>query len=325
MLKDRGRRLAGLRKRTFVMAAMALMIVPVTALASASPAAAEPMGIFKIFKECPTEVPGVTLCSVDNTTSGEVKLGNTGVPITKTITQQGGLIPTGNPENEREFFAYPAKNGESLSKVALNVPGGLLDFIKCESITGSGLIEIALRELCKFTFEHGSTEVTATTELAATEKNPVILNEEALNSEEGTALTLPIKVHLKNSLLGNSCYIGSEAEPIELHLTTGATTPAKGVTPLHGKKGTPSTEREKGLLVAHIKENTQVDNTFSAPKAYGCGEVTILGIKFTGGLDFLVEGKLGIPNKNTKGEDFAIFNGELAVATAEHVIESESF
>jgi hypothetical protein len=324
MPTNHGKRLASIRKRTLVMAALAL-IVPMTALASASPAMAEPKGIFNIFKECPTEVPGVTLCSIDYTTGGEVKIGNTGVPISKTITQQGGFLPTGNPENEREFFAIPAKNGESLSKTALNVPGGLLDFIKCEEIKGYGPVEVFFRELCKYTFEYGVTEVTATTELVANEKNPVIYNEEAAGSEEGTALTLPVRVHLKNALLGNSCYVGAESEPIELHLTTGETSPPAGVKPLHGTSGKASNESEKGLLVLHVKGSSEVDNTFAAPKAYGCGEADILGIKITGWLNFLVEGKLGIPNKNTKGENFAIFNGESAFATAAHVIASESF
>jgi hypothetical protein len=322
MLKARRRRVTFLRTRTLAIAVTAL-ILPVTALASASPAMAEPKGIFKIFNQCPTEIPIVTLCSVDKTTSGEVKLGNTGVPIHATITQQGGFAPIG--ESEVEFFGLPAKNGESLSKTPQNVPGGLLDFINCDSIEGSGPIETYFRNECKKYFEHGITEVTATTELVANESNPVIFNEEHLSAEEGTAITLPIRVHLKNSLLGNSCYIGSEAEPIELHLTTGATKPAKGVTPLHGKKGKAETLNEKGLLSLRLTENSQVDNTFAAPKAHECGEFDFFGFITKGFLDSLVEAKLGIPNTNAKGEDFAVLNGELRAAGASEVVESEKF
>ena len=208
MLKHRSRRAAGLRTRTLAIAVTAL-VLPVTALASASPAMAEPKGIFKIFKECPTEVPVVTVCNYNTTTSGEFKLGSTTVPINKTIIQQGGLIPTGNPENEREFFGYPAKNGESLSKTALNVPGGLTGLIKCETLAEP------FRALCKIALESGPLEVTATTELVANEKNPVIFNEQALSEEKGTAVTLPVRVHLKNTFLGNSCYIGSESSPLD--------------------------------------------------------------------------------------------------------------
>jgi hypothetical protein len=321
MLKDHGRRLAGVRRRTLVMAAMAL-IVPMTALASASPAMAEPKGIFNKFKECPTEIPGVTLCSYNVTTSGEVKIGNTSVPINKNIIQQGGGIKI-NPENEAEYALLPAKNGESLSKTELNVPGGLLDFIKCEEIKGSGPVETFFRELCKKTFEHGATEVTATAELVANEKNPVLFNEFNLVEEEETAITLPIRVHLKNTFLGNSCYIGSESSPLELHLTTGETHPPAGFKSLRGKLGKAETLKEKGLLSLHVTNNSLVDNTFSAPGTEGCGEAEILFIKVKGFLDSLVNGKLGIPNK--AGENAAVFNGELNAAAAKSVIESEKF
>jgi hypothetical protein len=316
MLKQQRRRVAAIRTRTLVMAAMAL-VLPVTALASASPAMAEPKGIFKIFNQCPTEVPVVTLCNYNVTSSGEFKLGSTTVPINKNVIQQGGLIPTGNPENEREFFGFPAKNGESLSKTALNVPGGLTGLINCEK-----LVE-PFKFLCKIALESGPLEVTATTELVATEKNPVILNEVALAEESGTAVTLPIRVHLKNTFLGNSCYIGSESSPLQLHLTTGATSPPKGFESIHGALGTPTTLKEDGLRLLHITGNSLVDNTFSAPGSSGCGEVTILGIKFTGFLDETVNAKSKIPSK--AGENVAKLDGELNIATAQHVIESESF
>jgi len=299
--------------------ALAALTVPVAALAAASPAMAEPQGIFKVFKQCPTEIPITVLCSVDSTTGGEVKLGNTAVPISKTITQQGGFAYLG--ASEVEYFGLPAKNGESLSKTELNVPGGLLDIIKCEEIKGSGLIETFFRNLCKQTFEHGVTQVTATTELVGNEHNPVLFNEYNLANETGTAITLPLRVHLKNPLLGNSCYIGSESEPVELHLTTGETHPAAGVKPLHGAAGKFQTLEEKGLLSLQITGDSQVDNTFAAPKAHECGE--FLFIK--GFLDSLVEGKLKIPNNNEHGEDYAILNGELRAASSEAVLESESF
>jgi hypothetical protein len=310
MLKKHGKRAASIRKRTLVMMAVALA-VPFTALASASPAMAEPKGIFKIFNECPTEIPIVTLCSVDTTKSGEFAIGKTVVPINKNIVQQGGFAPIG--ESEVEFFGLPAKNGESLSKTELNVPGGLLDLINCEEITGSGFFETGARNLCKATFENEITGVTATTELVANEKNPVIFNEHNLATEKGTAIVLPVRIHLKNPFLGNACYIGSEKEPIELHLTTGASGS------LHGKVGTEETLEEKGLVSLKITNNTLVDNTFAVPGAEGCGELLI----FKGFLDGLVDSKLKIPNK--AGENKAVFNGELRAAAASEVKESESF
>jgi hypothetical protein len=318
MLKDHSRRVAALRTRTLVMVAMAL-VLPVTALAAASPAMAEPKGIFKIFNECPTEVPVVTTCNYNVTSSGEFKLGATeSIPINKNIIQQGGLIPTGNPENEREFFGYPAKNGESLSKTELNVPGGLTGLINCTK-----LVE-PFKFICKVALESGPLEVTATTELVANEKDPVILNEFNLGAEEGTAVTLPIRVHLKNTLLGKSCYIGSEKEPISLHLTTGATSlssPPKGWKSIHGTLGEPETKKEAGLRFLHISGNSLVDNTFPSPGSEGCGEANIFGFIVTGFLDEVVNAKAKIPNK--AGENTAKLDGELNVATAAVVKESE--
>jgi hypothetical protein len=307
------------RTRTSAATIAISAVVCVMALATASSAMAEPKGIFEKFKECPTEVPGVTLCSVAKTLSGEFVIGKTRVPINQTITQQGGYLPTGNPENPREFFGIPAKNGESMSKTALNVPGGLLDIVKCEEIKGEGWFEKEVRNACKAIFENEYTGVTATTELVANEKNPVIFNEFALSREEGTALTLPIRVHLKNPLLGNSCYIGSESNPIELHLTTGETHPPAGVTPLHGKKGTPETLEENELPSLRLTNNTLVDNDFSVPGAEGCGEL----FGYTGFLDGLVDSKLGLPTK--AGENVAVLNNELNAAGAKEVVESESF
>jgi hypothetical protein len=319
MLKARRRRVTFLRTRTLAIAVTAL-VLPVTALASASPAMAEPKGIFKIFKECPTEVPVVEVCNYNTTSSGEFKLGSTTVPINKNIIQQGGLIPTGNPENEREFFGFPAKNGESLSKTALNVPGGLTGLIDCTK-----LVE-PFKAWCKAALESGPLEVTATTELVANEKNPVIFNEQHLSEEKGVAVQLPVRVHLKNTVLGNSCYIGSESSPIELELTTGATSLAKppaGWKSIHGKKGTPETLEEKGLVSLRVKNNSLVDNTFTAPGAEGCGEAEIFFVKFKGFLDGIVNEKSKIPN--AAGENTAILNGELAAASSEEVILSESF
>jgi hypothetical protein len=305
---DHSKRLGGARKGTLI-AIMALASLLGT-FALASPALAAPKGIFAKFAQCPTSIPGVTLCQFGQTTSGEFSIGSTKVPINKTITIQGGGIPTGVP---REYFLVPAKNGESLSKTELNVPGGLLGLINCEEIKGNGFLEKAEREACKAIFENKTTGVTATTELVATEKNPALLNIHNLSTEEGVALTLPVRVHLKNPFLGNSCYVGSEAHPLQLHLTTGASGK------LHGKAGEPETQEEKEQVLLRITENSLVDNTFTAPGAEGCGE--FLFIK--GYLDGILNAKLKIPNK--AGENSVILNGELNSATAEAVIASESF
>jgi hypothetical protein len=288
----------------------------------ASPAQATPKGIFSVFSDCPLGTfkalgisPEVAKCSFNQTLSGEVAIGTAKVPINQTITLQGGAIPVG--ASEVEYFLLPGADGATFSKTELNVPGGLLNIVNCEDIKGSGIFEILERATCKAIFENKTTGLTATTESVANTKNPALLNEFNLNEEVGTAITLPVRVHLKNPLLGNSCYIGSEAHPINLHLTTGATSPNPPNVSIHGKLGTAETLEEKGQLMLRIKNNSLVDNSFSAPVAEGCGEF------FSFIIDPIVNSKLGLPSEN--GHNTAILNGTLNVATAEAVIQSEKF
>jgi hypothetical protein len=309
MSTARNSRLGGIRKRT--LAIVVAVMVPVGALAVAAPALATPKGPYAVFAQCPTKEKGVELCNYAQTTSGEFKFGSTKVPINQTITLQGGAIP--DPAEGNVFFLTPAKNGESLSKTELNVPGGLLDFINCEEIKGNGFFEWAAREACKAIFENKTTGVTATAELVANEHNLAFLNLFNLIGESGTALQLPIRVHLKNPFLGNSCYIGSATSPIELELTTGTTSPPKPNEPISGKAGIFNEEEE--VLV--VSENSLVDNSFSVPVAEGCGEFLFV----TGFLDGIVDGKLGLPLAS--GHNTAVLDGTLRTATAKAVVRSE--
>jgi hypothetical protein len=298
--------------RRFIAITGAVLVAPVIGLVGASSALATPKGIFAPFADCPATTSGVALCQFAQTTSGSVAIGKTSVPISKTITLQGGATPTGVLN---EYLLVPAKDGNSLSKTELNVPGGLADLINCEEIKGSGFVEKLERETCKALFESGTTGVTATTELVANSSNPAILNTGALFASEQTALVLPVRVHLKNPLLGSGCYIGSEASPIQLHLTTGTTKPALPNKPIKGKVGTLGVEEEFGFEVDTLTENALVDNNFSAPVAEGCGEL----LSFL--IDPIVDSKLGLPS--AAGNNTAILEGSLKVAEAAGVIASE--
>jgi hypothetical protein len=285
-------------------------------MAVSSSAVAAPKGIFSGFADCPLGIPGVELCSVDQTTSGELAIGSTKVPINQTITLQGGAIA--DPEVEALFFLVPAADGNSLSKTELNVPGGLLDFVNCEEIKGNGIWEIIERGTCKATFENpNSTGVTATTELVANTSDPAFVSFRNVIEESGTAVTLPVRVHLKNPLLGSSCYIGSEASPILLHLTTGATSPKLPNKSIHGKVGTIEAPEEHEIAFLRLSGASLVDNAFSVPVAEGCGGF------FSFLVDPIVDLKLKLPSAN--GNNTAILTGTLNLATAENVKTSEKF
>jgi hypothetical protein len=300
------------KTRVLILAATAL----IASLAIVATASAEPKGIFKKYNDCPTEAPGVALCSYAETTSGELSIGSTKVPINKTIILQGGAIHTGG-SNFNEYYLVPAKDGNSLSKTELNVPGGLTDLVNCEEIKGEGLFEKIERAGCKLVFENGTTGVTMTTELVANTSNPAILNLTNLVEEKGTAITLPVRAHLKNTLLGESCYIGSEAHPIQLHLTDGTTSPPAPNKPIKGKLGEPKTEVENEFESTKIINNSLVDNAFSVPVAEGCGGF------FSFLIDPIVDSKLGLESKS--GNNTAILNGTLNTAEQEAVVASEKF
>lgn len=302
------------RRRTLLIA-VALM-APLAALGSASSALAAPKGIFAVFAQCPTSTPGVALCQYAEVTSGEYVLGSLRVPIDKTIVLQGGGLPTGLIN---EYFTLPAANGESISKTELNVPGGLVGLGDCAAIQGRGFFENDRRAVCRSFFGNRFTDVTATIEGVASTTNPSILNVGAFFAREDTALVLPIRVHLKNPLLGSACYIGSEASPIELRLTTGTTSPPKPNEPIKGTRGASSTETEtidgKEAEVSVSTEASLVDNSFSVPKAEGCGGF------LSSVVDPILNAKLGL--ESPSGHNTAILTGPHRSAFAEEVIASE--
>lgn len=303
-------------RRYRIIVATALM-VSFAMLSIASPALATPKGIFAKFAQCPVTMPGVTLCSFAQTTGGEFSIGTTKVPINQTITLQGGGIPTGNPANEFQYFLVPAKDGNSLSKTPLNVPGGLTGLVNCTEIKGEGFLEKTERAACKAIFENKTTGVTATTELVANATNPAILDLLALQTGTPTALTLPVRVKLSNPLLGSSCFIGSETSPIQLHLITGTTSPPPPNKPITGKVGTIETIEEKEQLMLQVRENTLVDNSYSAPAASGCGGL------FSFLIDPIINSKIGLPS--AAGHNTAILSGTLNATSTEAVIASEKF
>jgi hypothetical protein len=298
--------MSGIRMK---LATVVAVIVPLGVLGIAPSALAS--NPYSVFSQCPTSYPGLHFCIYGTTTSGEFAIGKTKVPINKTITIQSGALPTEPSEESGAYYLIPAKNGESLSKTELNVPGGLLDLINCEEIKGNGPVEILARATCKAVFENKTTGVTATTELVATSTNPAILSLHNLFAENGSALTLPVRIHLKNPLLGNQCYIGSEAHPIQLHLTTGLTSPPAPNKPIEGLVGEEGEEGEGGILT--IKQLSLVENAFSVPTTEGCGE--FLFVK--GFLDGIVNSKLGLESK--AGNNTAILSGEQKIATVSEV------
>lgn len=252
------------------------------------------------FKQCPLGNPATKLCLFTQTKGGELVAGSKTVPISRTITLQGGVHIVESKEKEivkDEFIA--AKDGETVSKTPQPVPGGL------EGVVDPKRLTPALRALYKELIDRGITEVTATIELAAPASS-IGIDVQDLIEAEGTALALPVKVKLSNGFLGESCYIGSNADPISLRLTTGRVDSPKPNKQIKGKVGKAKLKDDYNLTV--IKGSSLVDNTFAAPAATGCGKTGAPAI------DRAIDAKLGLPAG--PGHNTAILDGTLQDANA---------
>jgi hypothetical protein len=283
----------------------------------ASSAFAAPTGIFAVFAQCPTAFPGVALCQYVEASGGEMVVGGLRIPVDRPIVIQGGAIPTGGP-NFNEYFVLPAADGESVSQTELEVPGGLSSVLGCPSFRQDrDYARWHRHDPCSRFWGWAGSRVTATVESVAGLTNPAILNIAALAEEKGTALTFPARIHLKNPLLGEGCYLGSESAPIELHLTDGTTSPPPPNEPITGKAGTPASHIEEGYEEFTISQSTLVDNTFSVPPAEGCGG------ELASVIDPLVNRTLGL--ESSAGHNTMILNGTNKIAEAEAVLASEKF
>ena len=238
---------------------------------------------FAPFSDCPlTEAQE---CLYSTTTGGEFKIGNKAVPINKTLVLQGGR-PTKLAFPDGEVPLLAAADGNTLANTPLTVPGGL---------TGIKGLE--------------GGEVTATAEIAGPVSS-VKIDGSNLVLGTGTALTLPLKVKLSNPVLGEECYVGTDSEPILLHLTTGTTSPPAPNKPISGTPGEEILNKAEGK-VREIKDTSLVDNSYSVPGATGCGGVLSLLI------DPVIDLDIGIPAAS--GSNTAIMDGSLELAATEFV------
>jgi hypothetical protein len=239
----------------------ALMAV-VAAVAMVAPVAqAEtPAAGYEQFAGCPspkTENPLITSCIHSVVTGGHFQMGSKDVPITNPIPLTGGSEP--NFAN----FSFNSEGG--LGAVKQPVPGGVV------GLTGlDWLVDLLNAEQLK---------LYAVTELAGTPQLGL------------TSLTLPIKVHLINPVLGNKCYVGSNASPIVLNMTTETTSPPPPNEPISGKE--PELELEPVRKINKANNAEFVDNAFAAPGVNGC----VLNIGFIPvNIDAIVNVASGLPS-----------------------------
>jgi hypothetical protein len=286
----------------FASVLLAAALASFAVLGFASQALAAPTGDFVNFANCPTKTAGVNFCVFGKTTSGAFKIKSTEVPITKTITLQGGTIE--NLETEAETWVNAANGAETLSKTPENVPGGIFKLV-----APSFFFE-PLKKIWEELIAKSAIGASTTAEL----EGKITISRENLFTGQPDALSLPVRVRLENEFLGPKCYIGSASKPVVIELTTGET-PNKL---LKGSLGEPEIKDEGNLVI--LKKNELVNSTFSAPGAEGCGSQILFGL-FTGVIDEAVNAQMGLPSAS--GNNTAIFKGTLENASAAAVVASE--
>jgi hypothetical protein len=254
------------------------------------------------FANCPLSDRATDICIFARTESGRLTIGSKTIPLSRTITLQGGVHEDkaggketfiGVKDGDASSSQDASSSGDVFSRVPQIVPGGLL------GILAPKLLPKTLRERLGELVAGGLTRVTATTELAG-RASSVGIDTQNLIEAKGIGLSLPVKVKLSNPFLGEHCYIGSNTHPIVIPLTTGKTST------IGGKPGHAKFEDDYNLIM--ISEDSLISVSFAAPGAEGCG----------GGpspeIDRAVDTGLGLPV--APPGNVAVLNGTLLDANA---------
>ncbi len=251
---------------------------------------------FQKLEHCPYTDSEIAICTADISGPGsEFKAGNIKVQLETPIVLQGGLrtVEEGPHAGESQFLAPVGV--EALAPVKQKAPS-------LEEVVNPA--ELSAKELKRYERDvaAGRTKGFVAIELAGSVEQ-VYLDTSNLLEENGPTLTLPVKVRLINPFVGNDCYVGSDADPIEITLTTGQS----GA--LRGNAGTITTIEEGDILL--VEENSLVNGTYSSPGVEGCGVAD--------GADAAIDSKIGLPAG--EGQNTTTIKGSIFLAGAEEVAE----
>lgn len=222
-------------------------------------------GIWAPFTRCPVDSPSILAsdgvssqpaCIAASSPNGSIKLGNSTQTTGATDLQLGATIDTATAA-----FSLVSPAGGALVAEPVNVEGGLLGLM-CPS-------DIPLvSAICDGLVGSPLNAVTAVVEPAGEPSN---FSRIAALTLGQPIVTMPVKVHLVNPVLGPNCYIGSDSNPIVLrprNLTRPSLSAAVG-----DLDGTPN---PAGRLARLTGVSTQGDDTFAVPGATGCGLLGVL-------------------------------------------------
>jgi hypothetical protein len=245
------------RKLRGKIAGVLLAVFAVLGIATAAAYADTPAAGYGQFAGCPSkaELPVAEGCTTSVIRGGHFQLGSKDVPLSEPISLSGGFTAEGK-------FVANSKGG--LEQVKEQVPGGII------GLTGlDWLVNLLNVEQLK---------LYAVTELVG---EPSLFGN----------ISLPVRAHLVNLVLGNKCYVGSSSSPINLNLTDETTSPPPPNEPISGVKPEFLGNEETGIIT--LRNGIYVDNSFSAPGASGC-TLTLFGF-LPLSLDGLVDAESGLP------------------------------
>ncbi len=299
--------------RSYAAGLVGALVVLLAALAPMSSAFGEELPeVLAGFKQCPRFTPGVNFCFNDRIETGLMTIGAASIAITNPVVFQGGYERNEEHEPVTERFVG-AIDGETLSRTPQPIPGGLSKLIDCAELDVAPL-EIPIGMCEQILAKPAWSSLTATMELAGP-ASEIYMSTDNMVNEEGIAFSLPIKIHLKNRLLGGSCYIGSEADPIVLSLTTGKTSPPPPNNPISGGMLDINSLTLDGFLYNEGAARV-VDNSFAVPAVTGCGK------EWSSTTDPIIDHKLGLPSPAGYNTVTEVMSAKMA--TAEKVIENET-
>lgn len=258
-------------------------IVAALVVVSATTALAATAPGYEEFDDCPDRSSSseISLCAVTKVSGGYLRMGRKTVPITDPVTlaESGSLT-------DRMFVGHFDGGRQP-------VPGGL------PGATGLDWL--------KNVFPAAHLRLHAVAELAGTPSNPI-----------HDPVRLPLKIRLESPMLGDSCWVGSEADPIVLELTRLQTSPPPPNDPIMGEPGEligdPVLPNVVRLMDARV-----VDNAFAAPRARGC-DLPLPGLGLD---DRIVNHQAGLPSP--AGTNTAVQELDLGLADIESVYPPNGF
>ncbi len=195
----------------------------------------------------------ISVCLAVESRSGSLKIGKLSTKIGPSDLQMGVL----GQEAIGKFDAI-ASDASPILASPIEIPGGLAGLV-CptgQDFTG---------DICKPSRPARLNKLTARVESAGSVTNLSLFS---TFQPPAPIMTLPIKIHLQNPLLGPNCFIGSTAHPILVQPAT--VKPPESFIVRYDVDGT--FDQENGPLFETIFANgSQADTQFAVPAASGCG------------------------------------------------------